>query len=92
MKIDLRIGGPSEKCSTLAKLKIKPRWWLFFHVNVCCLLDQGHYFCVHFGCHHLFKTNFFLYLFFHYGGEDDVHGDNDGVYNFHFFSGLLVSS
>jgi len=37
--------------------------WFFFHVKVHCLLAQGHYFCVHFGCHHLLKANFFIFIF-----------------------------
>ncbi len=64
-----------------------PHGWLFFHVKVHCLLAQGHYFCVHFGCHHLLKAIFFVFIF-HDDGDDDVHGDNDGVYNFHFFVGF----
>ncbi len=62
--------------------------FFFFHVKVRCLLGQGHYFCAHFGCHHLLKANIFSYLFFHDVGDDDVHGDNDGFYNFHFFVGF----
>jgi hypothetical protein len=41
-----------------------PHGWLFLHVKVHCLLGQGHYFCVHSGCHHVLKVNYFRIYFF----------------------------
>lgn len=42
MKIDVRIEGPNEKCSTLVKLKIKPRFW---KKNLVLIPFQGSRFC-----------------------------------------------